>query len=407
MDSGITASISDLQIIGAGPAGIGMLLALCNRVAAAAAVDTAEQRILDSVKIYEASGSPGGKMAQYQINANTSAPDVVQGIHDGNPFVDIRDQFLQTDDAGHRLIALPRIGELFVAPLVEKLVGFLGDRLQCNVKVQSIEKSEKGFSSYDQDGKFLTLSKNLLLCCGGDDHPLASLQPYFERWEGSEQFLLRKSLQNLPEGDGDIVIVGASHSAFSCAWRLLHDSLFGDYAKNRNIIILQRRDQIKLRSSLEFAQQHHIEFDPETDVCPVTGLVFFNGGLRKDAKMLYLRIRDGEESRVKMLKINNINEQAQLLKQAALIIQATGFEPVLPAIESNGRPVKIGKPTETGQLREQDDGQIIEGLYGMGLGFNIGPMVGGSGEASFYGGIHGFQSYPISSAPNIINHLVA
>ena len=108
-----------------------------------------------------------------------------------------------------------------------------------------------------------------------------------------------------------------------------------------------------------------------------------------------------------MLKIETIDEQSQLLQQAALILQATGFEPVLTVVECNGKPVKIGKPSVTGQLCEQDSGQLIEGLYGMGLGFNVVPSVRGYGEASFYGGIHGFQSYPNAIAPNIIDHLVA
>ena len=43
----------------------------------------------------------------------------------------------------------------------------------------------------------------------------------------------------------------------------------------------------------------------------------------------------------------------------------------------------------------------------MGLGMNIVAEIDGPGEASFYGGIHGFQSYPLSTAPHIIDHLVA
>ena len=73
MDSSYAGADLILQIVGAGPAGIGMLLALCNRIAASDGIGTAEQHILDSLQIFEASDKPGGKMEHYQINANTSA----------------------------------------------------------------------------------------------------------------------------------------------------------------------------------------------------------------------------------------------------------------------------------------------------------------------------------------------
>jgi hypothetical protein len=43
----------------------------------------------------------------------------------------------------------------------------------------------------------------------------------------------------------------------------------------------------------------------------------------------------------------------------------------------------------------------------MGLGLNILPPGAPRGEPSFDGGIHGFQSYPLSIAPRIINRLLA
>ncbi|MEM7562819.1 MAG: hypothetical protein AAF353_07185 [Pseudomonadota bacterium] len=398
--------IRPLQVVGAGPAGIGLVLALCNRIANNQN-NSAEQQILDRLRIFEASSRPGGKMARYQINANTSAPDVVQGIKQGNPFFDLRQQYLALPEVQSKLIALSKIGELMVEPLASRIMDFLGERLKCETRVARISIEKTGISSFDDQGHLLARSRSLLFCCGGNDQLMGALEPFADRWEGSEQFLLRTDLEGLPAGKSPIVIIGASHSAFSCAWRLLFDPLFRIFAQGREIIILQRRDQVKLRVTAEFASSRNIDYDPDQDVCPVTGIVFFNAGLRKDAKQLYLDIRDGIEKRVTMVMIKQISDQQALLQKAGLILQATGFAPALPKIEKEGCPIQIGESNHSGELFERGKQQKIEGLFGMGLGFNILPEGRDRGEPSFYGGIHGFQSYPLTIAPPIIDHLVA
>ena len=401
------ASGTLLQVIGAGPAGMGLVLALCNRVAAQGRDAESAQRLLDSLMIFEASARPGGNMSRYRINANTSSPDVVQGIADGTPFVGVRDRYLEHEEARSDLIFLPRIGELMVAPLVQAMVEFLHARLQCGTEIRRIEIDARGFSSYDADNRLRASSGQLLFCCGADDKPLDELLVWRDRWEGSARFLMRDNLDGLPPGKRPIVIIGASHSAFSCAWRLLNDPLYADFAADREIIILHRRERIKLRVTPEFARRHRIEFDPQNDVCPSTGLVFFNGGLRKDAKFLYLDIRDRREQRVRMVPMAEIDEQRELLAGAGLILQATGFSHRLPRIERDGRALRVGKPTRDGELRDLDSGEIIPGCFGMGLGFNILPEREPPGEPGFNGGIHGFQSYPLAVAPPIIDRLIA
>lgn len=396
-----------LQVIGAGPAGMGLVLALCNRIAAGGDTAGPARRLLESLAMFEASAQPGGKMAHYRINANTSSPDVVQGIGDGTPFVAVRDHYLEHPEAQSDLILLPRIGELMVAPLAQAMVEFLGQRLHCGVEISRIDISLQGFASYDSDNRLRASSDQLMFCCGADDTALPELQSQRDRWEGSARFLSRQDLDGLPPGKDPIVIIGASHSAFSCAWRLLQDPLFAEFADGREIVILHRRERFKLRGTTEFATRHRIEYDPENDVCPSTGLVFFNAGLRKDAKYLYLDIRDGREQRVRLLPMTTLVEHQHLIDGAGLILQATGFTHQLPRIERDGRALKLGNPTRQGELRDLDSGEIIPGCYGMGLGFNILPDREPRGEPSFNGGIHGFQSYPLAVAPPIIDRLIA
>ncbi len=401
-----SGSVRPLQVIGAGPAGIGFVLALCNRIAAAGERRIVERDLLDALLVFEAGARPGGNMDRYRVNANTSSHDVVQGIADGTPFVAVRDAYLAHPETRDELIPLPRIGRLMVEPLARAIADFLGPRLRCGVEVARVEIGPNGFTSFDPAGAVLASSRNLLLCCGARDEPLAALAPYRDRWEGSARFLMRDSLDGLPAGDGPVVIVGASHSAFSCAWRLLYDPLFADFAAGRDIVLLQRRARIKLRGTPEFAAAHGIDYDPVDDVCPATGLVFRNGGLRKDAKWLYLDIRDGRENRVRLEKIDDIADCGETFARAGLILQATNFAPRLPRIERAGVALKLGRPTQHGELRELDSDRIVPGLYGMGLGLNILPDGAPRGEPSFHGGIHGFQSYPLAVAPRVIDRIV-
>jgi len=273
-----------LQIIGAGPAGMSLVLALCNRIAAAASDACCEQRMLDSLVMFEGGSKPGGEMGHYHVNANTSAHDVVRGIGDGTPFASVRDRYLAHPETQSELIPLRRINALMVEPLAEAMVEFLAHRLQCDIQVARIEITDGECASYDSENRLLARSRNLLLCCGAEEIPLHELLPYRERWEGSARFLLRDSLDGLAEGKSPIVVFGASHSAFSCAWRLLYDPLFAAFASGREILMLQRRERIKLRCTPEFASEHRVDYDPKTDVCPTTGLVFRNGGLRRMRK---------------------------------------------------------------------------------------------------------------------------
>ncbi len=403
-DSRLRRNDVSLQVIGAGPAGMSLVLALCNRVAGG---NEDAARLLEGLAMFEASAAPGGKMGHYRINANTSSTDVVRGITDGSPFAGVRDAYLARPETRNELIPLPTIDRLMVAPLAQSMSAYLGPRLHCSTAVGRIVIDDSGLTSFDTGDRPLASSENLVICCGAREVPLPELLPFRDRWEGSGQFLLRESPQGLPYDRSLIVIVGASHSAFSCAWRLLHDPLFEKFARDREIVILQRRERIKLRCTPEFAGEHGIEYDAERDVCRSTGLVFRNAGLRKDAKMLYLRIRDGEERRVRLVEMDSLDQKQDLLERAGLILQATGFASNPPLVEIGGKSVAVGKPTDCGELRNLESGQIVPGLYGMGLGFNILPAGADYGEASFRGGLHGFQSYPLTIAPRLIDKIVS
>ena len=395
------------QIIGAGPAGLSLIIALHNHLASAhAALRPRIQKLLDSLVMFDAADSAGGLMSRYQINANTDAADVVSGIKDDTPFSSLRDHYLSLPETQQALIPLPRVGELMLQSLVQKLSSLLGDRLRLHCEVARVVNNNKQFISLDANNQPLASSENLALCCGGREILMPELAPWENKIQFSGEFLLRTNTENLPQSSGDIVIIGSSHSAFSGVWRLLNDPIMMEYAQDRNIFLLQRNKLVKLRCTPEFAQKNDVQYDPDDDVCSSTGLVYRHAGLRKDAKALYLKIKSGAEQRVRIIPIKHLSDQAELLDRSALVLQCTGFHTAWPEIEIGGKIRQINRHSQHGELRDADSGKIITGLFGCGLGMRIKPDSKFGGEKSFNGSVDGLQSYPLVIAPQIIDQIL-
>ena len=394
------------QVIGAGAAGIGILIALYNAITASENDAKRQlQKLLDDMLWIEAGEKPGGILGQYQINANTHAADAVACIADDTPLVALRDAYLKITEVAKVLISLPRLDELLVKPLCEKIIELLGNQLLCKQTVNQIAGERGIFRSYDNAGQLVATSRSLVICCGGKEVLLDELKPWADKTEFGGNFLRRKDLQSLPKDPGPIVVSSASHSGFSCVWRLLEDPLFSDFAKDRDIVILQRRPQVKLRCHREVALQYGLEWDEDDDVCPKTGRIFANGGLRKDAKYLFLNLRDGKETRARIEPIEKLSDQQALLDSAALVVQCAGFVADPPEIVIDGRVRKIENKSSSGEVVDAATRQTIHGLFACGLGMHVTPEPDFRGEKSFDGSINGLQSYPLAIAPRIIQQL--
>jgi len=399
--------IYDCQIIGGGPAGMSMLIALENEIAKASAARKVSLRELQkNIVMHEANAQPGGDLGRYCINANTDAIEIVSGIGDNTAFSDIRDDYLKHIQADMPLISLAKVNELMLQPLAEKVRQLLGERLHSNSAVAYINKDPQGFHSFNDAGELLSSSHNLIIACGGSEPLLPELAQYQDKSMVATQFLKSNHIDQLPNSAGDIVIIGASHSGFSCAWRLLYDPLFKGYRESRQIQICQRGTSIKLRTSREFALCHQLHFQDPDDICPDTGLVYRHAGLRKDAKNLYLAIKNHDQSAVQIVTISSIEKERARLKSAGLIIQCCGFSSNFPSFGVNGKLTQLSMQSQHGELHDATNGHVIDGLFAIGLGVNTTPEAEFRGEASFTGSINGLQIYSMSAGLSIIEQLL-
>jgi hypothetical protein len=400
-------AVFNTQIIGAGPAGMSFFIALENAIVEG---DFKQRQKLsafyNNLVLIEASSQAAGKLGKYRINANTDAQDIVSSIADGTAFSPVRDAFLSRVQVGQPLISLADIDTWLQQPIAAKLQSILGDRLMLASPVASIHKENGKFYSYGASGKLLATSLNAVIACGASEPVIHTLLPFKNKTIVASDFLQLTTLDRLGDAVGDIVIVGASHSGFSCAWRLLNDPLFAPFIKGRNIKIVYRSAVVKLRGTREFAKNNAMFYRYPEDVCLDTELVYRHAGLRKDAKQLYLEIKNKYELRVKLCKIESLETETNLLESAALVIQCCGFSSCFPEFTHNGKRVEIAMQSAQGELHNAQTGAVIEGLFGNGLGVDIKPQHEYQGEASFTGSIHGLQIYQLSSSPRIIAQIM-
>jgi len=410
----------DCQIIGSGPAGMCMLVALENEIAkASSAKNKAKLRALQkNLIMLEADTQPGGQLGRYCINANTDALEIVSGIADNTAFSAIRNDYLKHIKADQTLISLREVNDLVLEPLADKIQQLLGDRLLLNSGVALINKDEQGFHCIDQTGQLLASSRHLVIACGGSEPKLPQLLAFPEKTMVATQFLKLENVDQLPCVDGDIVIIGASHSGFSCAWRLLNDPLFKGMfnrehkgfdkgaGKDRKIQICHRGQTIKMRANREFAAMQQMPYQDPEDVCVDTELVYRHAGLRKDAKNLYLEINNQREPRAELVTISNIENEHERLESAGLIIQCCGFSANFPPLNIEGKATELAMQSDQGELHRTSDGKVIDGLFGIGLGVNITPAAEFRGEASFTGSVNSLQIYPMLSAVDIIEQIL-
>ena len=202
--------------------------------------------------------------------------------------------------------------------------------------------------------------------------------------------------------ENPIVIIGGSHSAWSCAISILR--LSKKLPVGEESIVLLHRSSIKLYfASEENAQRCHYSYDKEKDVCPVTGRVFRYGGLRGPSKSLAENtVLKKTENRIKTIYMGDTgaDEIEKILSSSSKIIVATGYAANVPKIFDH-RGEKISLKTQNGQLIVNENGQClleadgscIPQLYAFGLGSGLFVNTDVGGEKSFKGRADGVWLY--------------
>lgn len=415
---------------GAGPAGMGLLFNALKS-------GTLAQLARDGLIIVDSSPTPGaGCLGDYRITANSV----------GDVFLDclrhpaLREIFEPLEGAlaywrvryqAQSALPLPDIGQLLTEAsslFLEHIVRHYGVKLWHSSTITQVVAGNDDYEVWvEHEGHIhLIRSRTLVLNLGGRQDPQQLLDGLADQGlyvppsaiiHGADRLLRMNSVQlrqlfaDALAGGKGITLVGGSHSAFSMLENLA-DALEFAGLKTLNLV---HRSPIRLfYESAEEARQVGYTFNPQQDVCPVTGRINRSGGLRYRArdvgKAVVDRGRVGNTGvSVRLLSTREDREATQqALTESCMVVQCTGYQPRLPVLQRRDgsmirlRGAKGGLDSDPSGCPIDEYGQRLQGLhlFGLGAGLGVDPLLGS--EASFEGRIYGVWQFHHDASRTVI-----
>jgi hypothetical protein len=430
--------VTGTLIVGAGPAGMGVLLAARGAGQLQALLDAGLKVMDDSPRL------GAGELGRYAIRSDSFADSfLASAAIDAQPPL----AGLQRDGAGAQL-ASQRGGPVPLKTAAEYMVE-VSEHLRRWLAQHHYDPFLRGARAVkarrQSNGDWLTeyrdaagdthaiQSRNLVLATGA-----AQSLPQLEQasvagvplWpEFSNKVVLSGELLDQDGGTllarrlagiaaPKVVVIGGSHSAVSSALVCLQH---WDAHKRQDgqVSVLHRRPiRITYQSPAVAIEEGYRDFGEE-DICPRSGRVFPLAGMRSDSRQLLRRcwnLGDAEpEPRLRLLQLTAAHQtEAQaLLRQADLIVAALGYRPrALPLFEVDGAPIPLlahgrGQPMVDAGSRVLDSaGRPIESLYALGLSAGF-PMAGVHGEPSFQGESNGLSLWHGEIGASIVAQILA
>ncbi|WP_372073197.1 hypothetical protein P7L75_12915 [Tistrella mobilis] len=323
---------AEIVLAGCGLRGMGLL--------------TATPALLDHrLTVIDAGPRPGpGAFPGYRIQSNSTGSDFFGWVDPAGPFGPVLD-----DPAVRRL--REHRGAFDLALLAGALDRF-GDRLATLLPPDRLIREDPlAHVTVDKEAIGLTLASGrridtraLVLALGITEPAHAALAPWAGHTIPSGR-IVRDHLAALPPLPADrpvrIVIAGGSHSAYSAAL-VLADAV--DAGRLSAEVTILHRGPARLfypNMDAQVAEPHGpLEAlpDPARDICPETGQIFRYSGLRHRARALFREIAQGARQGFTQRQIPAIDDAADLLDRADLIVQALGYRSRRLAMTIDGRP---------------------------------------------------------------------
>ncbi len=141
---------------------------------------------------------------------------------------------------------------------------------------------------------------------------------------------------------GSLTILGCSHSAFAALEVILGmlDRIGTPTPRLPQIRMVHRRrvrlyyDSVVAAKREQIAEREEL-FNPIEHVCPDTGKVFRDSGLRNSSRELYCSIWRGDRPNVQMYLVDQLEGAENLLQRSSLIVQALGYVGRFPQVYVN------------------------------------------------------------------------
>lgn len=356
----------DLLLVGCGIRGTGLLTAVPQLLALRTAV-------------VEASDALGpGSFADYRIESNSPGSDFFGWVDPGGVFGDVLAHpdvsGLRATDGNFRLSRLAAALRHFGAAIARQLPA---DRLFLRDRVVSVEVGE---GDREGGGSLVTLASGkqlrtrlLVLATGIRERFHAELEP----WRGKAILSSRvvrgeEDSRLLRDAPSPVVVVGGSHSGYSVAMRI-RELLEREPSRRSDVVILHRSPVKLFYGSLAELEAHErcpLEAipDPARDVCPASGNVFRYSGLRHGAKALFRSASLQGVPWLRQVQGADLGAMAPWLDQAALVVQAMGYESNTLPLVRRGERIWSGDDRLVVQPSAQGDILSMDGrVFAMGM----------------------------------------
>ncbi|MGZ0785915.1 hypothetical protein ACXM5X_23450 [Pseudomonas saponiphila] len=356
-----------LQIIGFGPAALGLFIA--------ADRNGRLQALLDGgVQVHERSASfSQWQCLAYAIEANSPIADFLRGIRSDGVFAQCLRQpqvqrWLQNPE---QVVSLLEVSA-FLRQLAQVILDLCRDQPKAAIHfahpVASVRSSASGFSVQGDWGS--SHSRYLVLACGARVRELLPQEGAAPASLCSDRVLRGQAdpllLQALEQGR-PLLVLGGSHSAFSVVGYLLQRFAARLPAAAIQVLCRQRPALWAASAKVAPALQAQDLIDAES------GEVNRFCGLRGAARDTLLQIEAGTWACVE-LHIGNADPRPWL-SRGALLINATGYRPRVPGL-LNAAGVSLTLDERDGNLCKHPrthelmvGGQALPGLFGTGLGY--------------------------------------
>ncbi|MGE6388657.1 pyridine nucleotide-disulfide oxidoreductase [Pseudomonas sp. NPDC078416] len=395
--------------------------------------------------IVDASPTPGtGRLGDYRITANSvgdvfldclrdpALRDVFEPLEHSPAYWRIRRQAQSAPQLTDVAELLAEASKLVLDFIVERY----GVKLWSSTTITEIVREGDDYQVWvESDGRSRRIrSRAVVLNLGGwqdPQHLLDSLAdqglavPPSAQIESADALLrmnavqLRHLFATTLAAKGRVCVVGGSHSAFSVLENLA-DAL--EFAGLEEVTLVHRSPIRLFYETAQAALDAGYVFDAARDVCPVSGRVNRSGGLR------YRALDVGREAlskgqigktgvRVQLLQTHQgpadqLELARQALAEADIVVQCTGYQPVLPALSHAGgeaitlMEVKGGLDSDPSGCPLDASGQRLHGLhlFGLGAGLGVDPRLGS--EASFDGRIYGVWQFHHDASGVVIDSVL-
>ncbi len=422
----------DIAILGAGPAGIGLLSSLYRLS------QSANHKAVKICLIERADLGHAGSLRQYTISSDTRAEKFLTCL-DGlpqsitaNPTLKALTETLRS--YGANAVPLPIAGEFFRV-LGEQIIALTASESGLEFRPQTQVNSAQWHSDHwrleTRTGNAVKiLQAKHFVMAGGAAEDEKRFDNFLEGYTLDTEQLKACHLSSeiLKAGSESRVfnalkaathpkvsIIGGSHSAVSCAAKLLVQNIAFEQAA---ITLFHRSPMYVTFDSAQDARRRGFTDFTDDDICPKTQRVYALKGFRLDSRELLLAIQgyDGGplEKRVQLtsLKTAEPSEVKHALQSADLVISALGYSPNYSPLYRDDRQqeIALNDPNfvnDKSQLLDHT-GVIIPNCYALGLASNYN-LARRFGEPSFMGQANGLvlwhKDIGMDIASSLIRHL--